>query len=213
MKNQKSPSAPLALVRRLSIYHHLLLTFKQQGILSISSPKISDLVGYTSVLVRKDIEATGLIGRPKTGYNVVELLKAINTFVGWADEIPAILVGAGNLGSALMKYPWLADHGLRFIAAFDQSPEHSNILINNIPVYSLSYLEKFINEHRVDIGVVAVPPESTQQVVDVLVAQGIHGIWNFSHTRPKVPEGVIVENAVFTLSLAVLTRRLREQNT
>jgi len=205
-------SAPLPIIRRLSIYHHILLTLKLQRIETISSTKLSEMVGYTPILVRKDIEATGLTGKPKTGYNVVDLLQAINQFVGWSTEKPAILIGAGNLGSALMKYAWMSEHGMRFIAAFDSNPAHANILINNIPVYAMNYFETFMSEHKVDIGVVTVPAVAAQQVIDLLVAQGIKGIWNFSNAHPKVPEGVIVENAVFTLSLAVLTRRLREQH-
>jgi redox-sensing transcriptional repressor len=210
MKNTKFGKTPLPIVRRLSIYHHLLLTLKQQGVRTLSSTKIAEAVEYTPILVRKDLEVTGLAGKPKTGYDIDELIQAINAFIGWADEVRAVLIGAGNLGSALMRYPWLVEHGLRFIAAFDSGDEQSNILINNIPVYSMSYFEEFIKTNQVDIGVVTVPASATQQVVDLLVAKGIKGIWNFSNTHPKVPEGVIVENAVFTLSLAALTRRLRE---
>ncbi len=75
----------------------------------------------------------------------------------------------------------------------------------------MNYFDSFMDEHKVDIGVVAVPASATQLVVKKLVEKGVRGIWNFSNTHPKVPAGVIVENAVFTLSLATLTRRLSEQ--
>lgn len=211
MKNSKNTKTPAPIVRRLSIYHHLLRTLKAEGIETISSTKLAEMLEYTPILVRKDLEVTGLVGKPKTGYPVDELLEAISTFVGWSREWRAVLVGAGNLGNALLRYPWLYEHGLRFIAAFDNHPSRSNVVINNIPVYSIDFFDSFMNEQKVDIGVVAVPASATQKVVDLLVAKGVKGIWNFSNTHPKVPEGVIVENAVFTLSLAALTRRLLEK--
>lgn len=210
MKNKEKIKAPAPIVRRLSIYHHILRTLQEEGVNSISSTKLAEIVEYTPILVRKDLEATGLVGKPKTGYKVEELLDAISKFVGWTTEWRAVLIGAGNLGTALLRYPWLAEYGLRFIAAFDNSPERSNVVINNIPVYSLNYFDHFMEAQKVDIGVVAVPASATQQIVDKLVEKGIKGIWNFSNTHPKVPAGVIVENAVFTLSLAGLTRRLSE---
>ncbi|MCX7983838.1 MAG: redox-sensing transcriptional repressor Rex [Bacteroidetes bacterium] len=211
MKTSKKQKTPAPILRRLSIYHHLLRTLKAEGIEKISSTKLAEMLEYTPILVRKDLEVTGLIGKPKTGYSVNELLEAISKFVGWSQEWRAVLVGTGNLGSALLKYPWLIEHGLRFVAAFDNHPSRSNIVINNIPVYSMDFFSTFMDEHRVEIGVVAVPASSTQKVVDLLVEKGVQGIWNFSSTQPKVPEGVIVENAVFTLSLASLTRRLLER--
>jgi redox-sensing transcriptional repressor len=209
MKNVKK--APLPMVRRLAIYHHVLLEMKQRQIQTTSSTKLAEILEYKPIQVRKDLQLVGLTGKPKTGYRVDELEEAISRALGWSTGYQAVLVGAGNLGSALLNYPWIEEYGLRFIAAFDNAPDRSNILVNNIPVYSTKYFPTYASQYKIDIGVIAVPAEHAQGVADMIIDAGIDGIWNFSYTHIKTPSRVTVENALFTQSLAILTRRLIEK--
>ena len=202
--------APAPVIRRLSNYHHLLLGLKHREIHRISSTLLAELLEYKPIQVRKDLQLAGLVGRPRTGFEVDEMERAIREFLGWSLESKAVLFGMGNLGSALLNYPWREDHGLRFIAAFEHLPERSNVLVNNVPVFHVSHFPVFAPEHQIDIAVIAVPPEDAQGVSDMIVAAGIRGIWNFSHTHLRTRPGVSVENALFTQSLAILTRRLVE---
>jgi redox-sensing transcriptional repressor len=202
--------APLPVLRRLSIYHQILTEMKERQVEMTSSTVISNAVEYKPIQVRKDLQILGLVGKPKIGFHVDELLDAIKRYVGWSREHRAILIGVGNLGSALLNFPWLAEYGLRFIAAFDASEKRSNIVVNHIPIHPISYFPKYVRTHNVDIAVIAVPITAAQDVTDMVVAAGVRGVWNFSATPLKVPSHVIVENALFTQSLAVLTRRLSE---
>jgi redox-sensing transcriptional repressor len=211
MKNSRKTSLPV--LRRFSVYHHVLLELKQQGIQTTSSTKLSEILEYKPIQIRKDIQLTGLVGKPKKGFSVVELESAIKKFLGWSTGYKAVLFGAGSLGTALLKYPWIEEYGLHFVAAFDKVQTRSNILINNIPVYHTDFFSTFIKKHKIEIAVIAVPAESAQHVADSLVENGIHGIWNFSYTHLRVPAYVTVENAQFTQSLAILTRRLIESQT
>lgn len=204
--------APAPVIRRLSTYHHLLRGLKQRDIHRISSTTIAELLEFKPIQVRKDLQLAGLVGRPRTGFEIREMEAAIREFLGWSLDSKAVLFGMGNLGNALLNYPWREEHGLRFIAAFEQHPDRSNILINNVPVYHVSQFHMFAAEHAIDIGVIAVPPEQAQAVAEMIVAQGIRGIWNFSHTHLRIPTGTTVEDALFTQSLAILTRRLVESN-
>ncbi len=209
MKKMAS-KAPAPVIRRLSNYHHLLLGLKHRQVQSISSTTLAEMLEYKPVQVRKDLQLTGLVGKPRTGFQVAEVEESIRRFLGWSLDSQAVLFGAGNLGSALLNHPWREEYGLRFIAAFESSEARANILINNIPVFASSYFPTFAKEHQVDIGVIAVPAEAAQDVADVLVANGIRGIWNFSPTHVKTPLGATVEDALFARSLAILTRRLVE---
>jgi len=212
MKNGRS-KAPAPVIRRLSNYRYLLLGLKQRQIKSISSTTLAEMLEYKPIQVRKDLQATGLVGKPRTGFKVDELEEAIRRFLGWSLDCPAVLFGVGNLGSALLNYPWREEYGLRFIAAFESEVARSNILINNIPIYHISYFPTFAREHSIEVGVISVPAEGAQAVAEMLVENGVRGIWNFSHTHLKAPPHAIIENAIFTQSLAILTRRLVETRT
>jgi len=202
--------SPLPVIRRLSIYHQVLWEMKAQRIEKVSSTVLATRLEYKPIQVRKDLQLLGLVGKPKIGFVVTELLDALEKFIGWGDEHKAILFGAGNLGTALLHYPWFSEYGVRFVAAFDASPSRSNIVVNNVPVYNIGHFQKYMKHHKIEFAVVAVPANAAQEVTDVIVASGITGIWNFSAIHLRVPGSVIVENALFTQSLAVLTRRLVE---
>jgi redox-sensing transcriptional repressor len=207
---QSVKKAPLPILRRLSIYHQILTEMKERRVEMTSSTIISNAVEYKPIQVRKDLQILGLVGKPKIGFHVDELLDAIKRYVGWSKEHRAVLIGVGNLGSALLNYPWLAEYGLRFIAAFDVSKKRSTMIVNHIPIQPLNHFPKYVRTHTVDIAVIAVPISAAQDVTDMVVSAGIQGIWNFSATPLKTPAHVMVENAIFTQSLAVLTRRLSE---
>lgn len=202
--------APAPVIRRLSNYHHLLLGMRERHVERVSSTTLAEILEYKPIQVRKDLQLAGLVGKPRTGFRVDEMEEAISRFMGWTLDCQAVLFGVGNLGSALLNYPWREEYGLRFIAAFESEVERSSILINNIPVFHIDYFPTFAREHAIDIGVVAVPAEEAQLVADLLVKYGIGGIWNFSHTHMKITGGATVEDALFTQSLAILTRRLVE---
>jgi redox-sensing transcriptional repressor len=212
MRNGKI-KAPAPVIRRLSNYHHLLLGLRQRQVQSVSSTTLAEILEYKPIQVRKDLQLAGLVGRPRTGFRIDEMEEAISRFMGWSLDCQAVLFGVGNLGSALLNYPWREEYGLRFIAAFESEEERSNILINNIPVHHISHFPTFAEEHPIDIGVIAVPAEGAQAVAEIMVENGIRGIWNFSHTHLKITGNATIENALFTQSLAVLTRRLVESRT
>jgi len=205
--------APAPVIRRLSNYHHLLLGMRERHVQTVTSATLAEILEVKPIQVRKDLQMAGIVGKPRTGFNVDDMEAAISRFMGWSLEFQAVLFGAGNLGSALLNYPWRDEYGLRFVAAFESEATRSNVLINNIPVYHIDYFETFARDHTIDIGVVAVPAEAAQAVAELLVRSGVGGIWNFSHTTLKISGKTTVENALFTQSLAILTRRLVETRT
>jgi redox-sensing transcriptional repressor len=211
LQGENAKKAPLPILRRLSIYHELLTAMKERHVETISSTVISEAVEYKPIQVRKDLQNTGLAGKPKIGFRVDDLLEAIKRYVGWSKPHKAILFGVGNLGTALLNFPWLSEYGLQFVAGFDAAPQRSNILVNNIPIHHISYFQKYAKHQSVDIAVIAVPIAAAQDVANMVAAAGVPGIWNFSLIHLKVPPHALVVNASFTESLAMLTRRLGER--
>ena len=197
----------LQTLRRLPVYLHYLKVIKDE-IPSISATAIAEKFGLNDVQVRKDLAAVSGSGRPKTGYFTDELISQIESYLGCRSDTKTVLIGAGNLGKALMSYDGFDDYGIDIIAAFDTSEEVYGKMVNGKPILSSEDLEEVCLNKNIRLGIITVPAYGAQSVCDELVSYGVKAIWNFAPTILKVPEGVIVENENLASSLAVLSKHL-----
>lgn len=195
-------------IRRLPRYLHLLKRMEQRGETHVSAPKIADVLGLAGIQVRKDLALTGIVGKPRVGYEVGALIESIVSHLGWDQTRQAVLVGAGSLGTALLGYGGFTNFGLRIVRAFDTSPAIVNKTIHNIPVCPLHELGPFIEEHHIRIGILTVSPAAAQSVTDTMVAAGIRAIWNFVPAPLTVPDRVIIQNEDLACGLSVLSLKL-----
>jgi redox-sensing transcriptional repressor len=170
----------------------------------ISGTVIAGELNLEPIQVRKDLAITGIIGKPKKGYPAKALITAIEHFLGWDEIQDAILVGVGNLGSALMGYPELRSHGLRMVAAFDINPEKIGNPVHGVPVYSVDGMGSTIQDLAVKLALLTVPNTEAQRSADILVGAGITAIWNFTKVKLKVPDEVIVEKEDISSGYAIL---------
>lgn len=192
-------------IRRLCEIARLLERFLLAGREIIFSDEIGQKTGIPSYQVRKDISHLGEIGTPGRGYNVRQLLNHINSSLNLARKRSAVLVGVGRLGSALLNYVNIAKANFTYTAAFDSDPMKIGKSENGVPIYSTSDMIEFLKGHKVEIGVVTVPQEVAQVVVDQLVAGGVGGILNFAPVPILVPEDVVKRSIDFSLEMKVLT--------
>jgi len=183
---------------------------KADGQKFISCTRIAEGLDLDPTSVRKDLAFTGIIGRPRIGYDLVELMEAIATFLGWRKSKEAFLVGAGDLGRALMGYQGFREHGLEIIAAFDKDPALIGQQIHGKEVLDVTSLSDLISRMGIFIGIIVTPAAVAQEVADTMVAGGIEAIWNFAPVRLVVPDTVIVENVELSASLSVLSSRLSD---
>lgn len=195
-------------VRRLSHYKFLLESMKRDGRLIVSSTLIASELGFDSVQVKKDIQYAGIVGQPKKGYKIVELLGAINEMLNWHREEKTFLVGAGSLGTALMQYQGLKECGLNIVAAFDNDTKKIGKTINGIEILEMDRLVVVAKMMKIKIGIVAVPETSAQACAEMFVSGGIRAVWNFAPVILHLPKDIIVENAQFIQSLAILTHKM-----
>jgi len=209
-KPKKVKSTPEPTLRRLPRYLHLLKFLKETGDKSVSSTLIANELNFDPTQVRKDIEYTGIVGRPKTGFIVSELILAIEEFLNWNNITDAFLVGTGSLGTAMLGYGRFKDYGMNFVAAFDNDEMKIGKTIHETPVLSMEKLVDLARRMHINIGVITVPAFAAQHAADLLIDGGIRAIWNFAPIHLKVPKGVLVENAQLTQSLAVLTHKLAD---
>ena len=180
--------------------------------LVVSSPFIAAKLGYSEELVRKDLQAICLKqGRPRKGRLISEVIADLEEFLGYHQVENAILVGAGSLGGALLRYPGFSAMGLHIEAAFDASYELSGKQIAGKNVYPMAFLPSYVKERDIKLAVLTVPSEVAQATTDTLVKAGILGIWNFAPITIEAPEDVVVENMDLSSSLAVLRYRCQEK--
>ncbi len=196
-------------LRRLPVYLHYLKSLGG-AVPSVSATVIAEALGLNDVQVRKDLGSVSCSGRPKKGYVTAELIEELEDYLGCNSATPAVLIGAGNLGRALLSYGGFSDYGLEIVAAFDRSESVVGSAAGGKIVLPLSDLGRVCEHKRVQLGILTVPASEAQKAADQLVGHGIKAIWNFAPTVLKVPFGVLVENENLASSLAVLSKHLSE---
>jgi redox-sensing transcriptional repressor len=208
LNRPEARSIPQPSLRRLPQYHHYLVELEARGVSRVSCSVIGRDLGCIPVQVRKDLQYTGIIGKPKTGYSVSELIQAIETFLGWNNVNEAFLVGVGNLGTALLGHERFSKFGLRIVAAFDTDPAKVGQWVHEKAVLSLDKLADLAPRMSIHLGIITTPAEVAQAVADEMVKGGIQAIWNFAPVKLKVPEHIIVHNEDLYNSLASLSWKL-----
>ncbi|MFZ1083381.1 MAG: redox-sensing transcriptional repressor Rex [Terracidiphilus sp.] len=208
IRRPETPSIPQPSLRRLPQYHHYLVELEASGITRISCSVIGQDLGLVPVQVRKDLQFTGIIGKPKTGYSVSELILSIESFLGWNNVNEAFLVGVGNLGTALLGHERFTQFGLKIVAAFDTDPAKIGQWIHEKAVLSLDKLADLAPRMSIHLGIITTPAHVAQAVADEMVKGGIKAIWNFAPVKLKLPEDIIVHNEDLYSTLASLSWKL-----
>lgn len=174
----------------------------------VSAPKIAARLGLAGIQVRKDLALTGIVGKPRVGYEVEALINAIELHLGWNHVRKAVLAGVGSLGTALLGYGGFTNFGLEIVAAFDTEPSVVGTKIRGRTIRPVEELEDYIRDRKVRIGILTVPPEAAQAVADTMIHAGIRAIWNFVPAPLTVPNWVIIQNEDLACGLGVLSLKL-----
>jgi len=185
---------------RLSRYKNALTRFKTLGFIKIFSEYLADAVGVTSAQVRKDFSLFGISGNKRGGYQIDALITKLNSILGKNEIQKVVLVGAGQLGSALIRYNSFEKEGIKIVAAFDIDPAKINSK-NLIPVLPLDEATKYIQKSGIKIAILTVPDMAAQQTFDILVKAGIKGVLNFAPIEVKTSHDCIVNNVNLAVEL------------
>lgn len=199
---------PIPSVKRLPSYLRIVRQAKENGEKSISATRLASELSLKPIQVRKDLASTGVEGRPKTGFPIDELIVSITHALGWDNSTDALIIGAGNLGSAIAAYDGFSAYGLRIVAIFDKDPRKIGQRIGGLEVLPVDTIYQYIKSHRVTIAVITVPAAQAQATADMLVKCGIRGIWNFAPKNLRVPEYVVMQRTDLAASFAVLSVKL-----
>ncbi len=208
LKN-KTVDIPIPTIRRTPYYLRLLYDYEKQGDEWISATEIGEILNLNSIQVRKDLTFTNVIGRPKKGYLVKDLIVAIEDFLGWNGRTPAILIGAGSLGEALLGFDGFRRHGLDIVAAFDNDPKKAGNILRFVKIYRISDLNDYVRRNNIRLGIITVPSSVAQETAMIMIEAGIKGIWNFSPAKLQVPDDIIVHEEDLSEGFAIMSVMLK----
>ncbi len=194
---------PEITVERLSIYLRAIKKFQGDEILS--SQGLAELVGTSDGQVRKDLAYFGEFGVPGQGYKVGKLREEISHILGLDKNQRIALVGVGKLGSALLGYPGFKAKGFKIKAAFDNDPSKVGKTWQGVTIQNVQKIPRVISQEKIDIGIIATPAPTTQEVANRLVEGGVKGILNFAPTRIVVPGYVKLKNVDLAIQLEGLS--------
>ena len=187
-------------ITRLSRYRKALLRLKDLGFVRVFSDTLGEAVGATAAQVRKDFSLFGITGNKKGGYQVDILLEKLQNILGKDKDQKVIVVGAGNIGTALIQYKGFERERIKVVAGFDIDSAKINKK-SKIPILSSDELSTYVRKHDIQIGIIAVPDYAAQQVCEMMLSAGIKGILNFAPIRLRGSEEAIVNNVHLQIEL------------
>ncbi|MCR3761097.1 redox-sensing transcriptional repressor Rex [Clostridium felsineum] len=208
----KKKNISMAVIRRLPKYHRYLEELLKSDVDRISSKELSEKIGFTASQIRQDLNCFGDFGQQGYGYNVKDLCREIDNILGLTKTYNTIIVGAGNIGQAIANYINFQKMGFDLKAIFDINPKLIGLKIQDVEVQDVDNIDKYLQNNRIDIGIICVPSKNAQKVCDIIVKNNVNGIWNFAPVDLLIPENVIVENVHLSESLLTLSCLMQEVN-
>jgi redox-sensing transcriptional repressor len=194
-------------------YYQLLAEITaKEPLETVTSAHIAEALDVDPTQVRKDFGAIGIQGLGRVGFEVREVCRAIRAALGFDREYKAVLIGTGQLGSALLAYPRFARYGLHIVAAFDNDQRKVGGDIAGCTIRSTMLMRSFIENCNIRLAILSTPVEVSQELTDRLVSAGVKVIWNFTPTRLVVPEGVFVRNEHISIGLSEISYHLKQMD-
>ncbi len=195
-------------IRRLSLYLRYLYGAKAEGATFVSAPAIARMLPFEPTQIVKDIALTGIKGKTRSGYNTIALIQGIETYLNFNPTRSAFLVGAGNLGSALMTYRQLESFGLRIVAGFDTDASKWTQDLEQILILPMEKFGEMATKFKVEIGIITTPERVAQQVAEIMIENGIKAIWNFAPVLIHTPENIIVQHTSMYSNVSIMLKKL-----
>jgi len=200
---------PQVTAKRLPLYYRYLEKLHLIGKQRVSSAQLSKELLIDPATIRRDFSYLGELGKKGYGYNVSYLLQFLRDFLRQDEVTNVILIGVGNLGTALLHYNFYKSRNTKIVAAFDSNPNKFNREIDGIPVYGMESLKEVVDLFRVEVAILTVPVHVAQQISEQVVAAGIRGILNFTPSRLTVPSNIRVHHIDLTTELQTLVYFLK----
>ncbi|MFN2363994.1 MAG: redox-sensing transcriptional repressor Rex [Halarsenatibacteraceae bacterium] len=206
----ETKNIPDKIIQRLPQYYVQLKKLLSDDTEYISSEKLSNIMGFSSSLIRRDLSHFGSFGKKSYGYDINCLYETISKILGFSKNKRMIIIGAGFLGRALANNKSYRERGYELIGIFDKDPAIIGLEFNGLKVMDIEFIQGFIKQHNVQVAALAVPSDEAQQVANLLIEAGIEGIWDFTETPISTPENIILVEQNMNDGLCKLSCRLMQ---
>lgn len=183
------------IIQRLSMYLRYIITLKDAGKRTVTSQNISDVTKINSAEVRRDLIYFGIKGKRGVGFNIDDLIKSFNKILGHEENVRIALVGAGNLGRAILNYRMLNKFGFIIENVFDNDRDIVGKKISGKEIMDISFMKTIIKEKQLKVAILAVNTDAAQNVATQLVDSGIKVIINYTSVPVKVPSNINIQAA------------------
>jgi len=200
-----------AVIRRLPKYLRCLGELKNKKVLRISSKELSERMSLTASQIRQDLSCFGEFGQQGYGYNIEYLNESISKILGTYNGFKVIVIGAGNMGTAITKSDRIKNRGFNVVGVFDNNIDLIGTTIDNIKIQHIDKVKEFIKSNKIDIAALTIPKEQTKKIAEEMVTYGIKGLWNFSAIELKLPEHIAIENVHLSDSIMVLGYKINNE--
>lgn len=198
-------------IRRIPMYLFYLKSKQSKEVEFITAPIIGNELNVDSTQIRKDFAEISIKGKTKVGYNIDDVIEKIEWFLGYHIHRKAFIVGVGNLGTALINFKGFYTEGIEIIKGFDIDIKKIGNKINGVEIYDISTLQDHFILTPIDVGIITVPSDQAQQVVDIMIESGMTALWNFSTMPISAPTNIIIENTCIDSSLALIKWKLQNE--
>ena len=210
----KANTVSLSVIRRLPRYYRFLGELLKSGCTRISSKELSERMGLTASQIRQDLNCFGGFGQQGYGYNVPALHEEIATILGLDKKQKTILIGAGNLGRAIVTHMDFSQRGFDLVGVFDINEQLIGKKVSDVAIRPIRELTSFCKENAPTVAILCIPKGAAKDLADPLVELGIKGFWNFSHYDLAIDyHGIVVENVHLGDSLMTLCYRVNQNMT
>ena len=209
VRNTEKPNPSPAVIKRLPRYYRYLCELIAKKQTRISSGELAKIMNVTASQIRQDLNCFGGFGQQGYGYNVNYLFAKISDILGVSAGFKAAIIGAGDLGRALVHLSMFEKRGVDIVALFDTDNEADGKDCAGVPIYSIDMLEEFCQNNKVDIAVIACPKPYVKDIAARCVALGVKGLWNYMGVElDYTDDQIIVENIHLGDSLMILNCRV-----
>ncbi len=207
-----NPNILTKTLKHLPHYQYYLQQLMKKGREFVSNERLATDLGLSIPEVRRDLENLNESLGMAEIHRVESLISIVERYLGYDQCNRAIIAGAGNLGRALLNYPWFKTNGLDIIAIFDNDPALVGSMVQEKEVLHIERMEDLSKRLKVNIGIIATPPEPAQRIANIMVECGVQGIWNFSLAIIRVPEPTVLRNTSLYIDYLKLIQAVRQQS-
>lgn len=202
------PTLPEPTLRRLPWYLAYITRLKNENVEYVSSTQIAKEINVDASQIAKDLSFLSIKGKTRIGYEVAQLEQELTDFLGFKKGHNAFMIGVGSLGGALIQDSGLIQYGLNIVAGFDINSRLIGKSLNGVPIYDIAQLAEQQRIYQASIAILAVPVESAQSVTNQIIDAGLKAIWNFTPSRIKANEQIVVQNTSIYAHLALMYNRM-----